>query len=1071
MFRVAPEEQVLSTHTENENDASFMDGIVDSKNEDDHYIDMEEGKLSSNRGDDGNSESINQTPTLRSRPLMTTSFSSSALMINDLSNTSDTNVSTSPNPTNQAIGCESKSVQSKNGLENIFNLINKFTMEFKDPELESKFLAQRLDPSIDLWMIRGFILTCTLGLLIYSILNPTKDVVWWITLGLVFGIVFLITFFVSVEKCVLGLKFVTLLTWLNYAGNIWLILLSDATMGSNEMIENLKNGYLILGPFLWIICIPLMGRHFALKYCAFLSVSILIPLILLVQKYSPDRFVLIFIVSVVGLILSLISRCVMDLFERKLFIASRQHDLLMKVLNPNPSFILSSPTSVYWSNFSSEAVLGVFESSLYPLRIIKNINLKNFLSSEAFQTSSFTNFTFPTLIKTSKNELVSSIVEVNKIFVETMDEFLFSYSITSNDENNDKMQIYLDDEGRIEFATPSMVQFFQRGLEEMKGQSLPALLQSCGSPDHEAIKKRMDENDVSVTIIRVGAKSGHLKFRWIKDSLNQKLYGLVEFFEMTQDSEELRMLKNANKMNKEFLEHTCHEIRNPLGVNVGATEEISDIANQLKDEDSKKKILELCETSKACMNSISRTLDSTLSLEKMKSGQLTLNLFKFSFQKMMKEIVNMSQMNAKMKQLDFEWIVDEMLMRVEIVGDMKKVMEIMRNYLSNAMKFTKEGKVTLMVYLMDGNHKRMLKGGETKNKVRGGFRLSKEKGKESSKEFFPASDQTFIFDPSMQYYVRIEVKDEGMGLDSEEVDRLFVKYSQIRPGEMQEGGGTGLGLNLSKINAELMGGSVGAHSIKGLGSTFYCTFPIFFSMDQVPSSILEKIEGESKRFENVNWEEIGDGLDDKIENMRVWHKTRNFVPKPVEDSVVIFCDDFPSVRRMAIRTLKKLHFKKIEEMEDGTEMVDFFNNNPENEVDVIITDEEMLDMNGSLAVRELRRNGVEIPIVMHSGNALEHQQALFYLRGADGFISKPADKGKIMDATRRFIEYDEEEEEEKKEEEEENQYIMNTMGGYLEFEYEEEEEKKEEEEENQYIMNTMGGYLEFEYEEEEEKKE
>jgi len=128
-------------------------------------------------------------------------------------------------------------------------------------------------------------------------------------------------------------------------------------------------------------------------------------------------------------------------------------------------------------------------------------------------------------------------------------------------------------------------------------------------------------------------------------------------------------------------------------------------------------------------------------------------------------------------------------------------------------------------------------------------------------------------------------------------------------------------------------------------------------------------------------------------------------------------------------------------------------------------------MNGSLAVRELRRNGVEIPIVMHSGNALEHQQALFYLRGADGFISKPADKGKIMDATRRFIEYDEEEEEEKKEEEEENQYIMNTMGGYLEFEYEEEEEKKEEEEENQYIMNTMGGYLEFEYEEEEEKKE
>ena len=355
-------------------------------------------------------------------------------------------------------------------------------------------------------------------------------------------------------------------------------------------------------------------------------------------------------------------------------------------------------------------------------------------------------------------------------------------------------------------------------------------------------------------------------------------------------------------------------------------------------------------------------------------------------------------------------------------------MEIMRNYLSNAMKFTKKGKVTMVVYLMDVNHKRMLNRRETNNKVRGGFNLSKEEGKEGSKFFFPASDQTFISDPSMQYYVRIEVEDEGMGLDSEEVDRLFIKFSQIRPGEMQEGGGSGLGLNLSKINAELMGGSVGAHSVKGLGSTFYCTFPIFFSMDQVPSNLLEKIEKEGEeKFENVNWEEIGDENDEDIEEVRVWHKNRIFVKKPVEESVVILCDDFPSVIKTIARTLKKLNFKEVKEMEDGTEMVDFFNKNPENEVDVIITDEEMLDMNGSLAIRELRRNGVEIPIVMHSGNALEHQQALFYLRKADGAITKPATKNKIMDAMDNFIEFNEEKEEEeekeekKDEEEEENE--------------------------------------------------
>merc|ERR1712096_389114 len=146
-------------------------------------------------------------------------------------------------------------------------------------------------------------------------------------------------------------------------------------------------------------------------------------------------------------------------------------------------------------------------------------------------------------------------------------------------------------------------------------------------------------------------------------------------------------------------------------------------------------------------------------------------------------------------------------------------------------------------------------------------------GVEGAKFSFDASDQSFTFDPAMQYYVRIEVEDEGMGLSPEELDKLFVKYSQIRPGEMQEGGGTGLGLNLSKINAELMGGTVGAHSVKGVGSTFHCTFPIFFSMDQVPSEMLEKNDSTS-------------------------------------------------------RNLDKLRLKLVVQMADGTELVDFFSKNP-----------------------------------------------------------------------------------------------------------------------------------------------
>jgi len=234
-------------------------------------------------------------------------------------------------------------------------------------------------------------------------------------------------------------------------------------------------------------------------------------------------------------------------------------------------------------------------------------------------------------------------------------------------------------------------------------------------------------------------------------------------------------------------------------------------------------------------------------------------------------------------------------------------------------------------------------------------------------------------------------------------------------------------------------------------------------MDQVPSNLLEKIEKEGEeKFENVNWEEIGDEDDEEIEEVKIWHKNRIFVPKPVEESVMILCDDFPSVRRMAIRTLEKLNFKEVKEMEDGTEIVDFFSNNPENDVDMIITDEEMLDMNGSLAVRELRRNGVEIPIVTHSGNTLEHQQALFYLRKTDGFVSKPADKKKIMDATRRFIEYNEE----KKEEDEEGDPFSSHIDQSMSFGTNSPKSIEEEKFESNKI-----GYSDYSYDEEDEKKE
>jgi len=470
------------------------------------------------------------------------------------------------------------------------------------------------------------------------------------------------------------------------------ILSSNNQDGHEFELKELDDGRLPVLTGYMIAFFPLICRQMSFKF-AFVLNYLLIGLYLSLLTIAPNDWssgIVVFLMNGYAMF----TRVSMDIGRRESFLSNQELQETKQILSeiqklkPMPSTLLDGDYRDAWKNLAFKKLFKIPSTItfLFLDHGIVNDKFREYMKTWEMKENSY----YTIVLRKANGSLFAGMVALSQFSSENITDHKI-YSVLYNFEK--KMQMFLDHEGVIEFATPSMVKFFQRGLEEMIGQSLPELLQLCGSPDHEAIQKRMDENDISVTIMRIGTKSFHITIKWIKDLGNEKLYGLVECFEMTQDSEELRMLKIANKVNKEFMEHTCHEVRNPLSVNVGVTEEIMDIANQLKDEESRKKILELCETSKACLNSISRTLDSTLSLEKMKSGQLTLNLFQFSFQKMMGEIVNIAQVNAKLKRLNFEWIVDEMLMRVEIVGDMKKLMEIMRNYLSNAMKFTKEGRL------------------------------------------------------------------------------------------------------------------------------------------------------------------------------------------------------------------------------------------------------------------------------------------------------------------------------------------------------------------------------------------
>ena len=101
------------------------------------------------------------------------------------------------------------------------------------------------------------------------------------------------------------------------------------------------------------------------------------------------------------------------------------------------------------------------------------------------------------------------------------------------------------------------------------------------------------------------------------------------------------------------------------------------------------------------------------------------------------------------------------------------------------------------------------------------------------------------------------------------------------------------------------------------------------------------------------------------------------------------CEDMASLRKMTIRRLEKLGLEVVE-MENGKEMMEYFMEHGEDHgIDLVLTDEEMPHKNGSVALMEMREMGIDIPVLMVTGNAMSHQKSVFYDRGADGVLSKP----------------------------------------------------------------------------------
>ena len=397
---------------------------------------------------------------------------------------------------------------------------------------------------------------------------------------------------------------------------------------------------------------------------------------------------------------------------------------------------------------------------------------------------------------------------------------------------------------------------------------------------------------------------------------------LIDVTDRKRMEEELRQAKtdadSANRAKSDFLANMSHELRNPMNGVLGMTQllEITEL-----NEDQREFVTALKLSGRNLLSLINDILD----LAKIDAGKIIIEPAELSLLHCINDVVLMQKSVIFGKRLTLGVDVSEDIPQF-MVGDQLRIKQILHNLIGNAAKFTSQGGITVSAQLLEQQ------------------------------------------DASL--FVQIAVRDTGIGISAEALDKIFKPFEQENGTTSRTYGGTGLGLAISRHLAELMGGCIAVESTPGTGSCFKVTLPFSVFKEGIATQ-------EISQNAAVNWE-----------------------GPPLR---ILLVDDDQVNITFGVSLLRKLGHEVIAAAH-GRECFAHLEQGP---FDLVLMDINMPEMNGEEALREIRRKEQETQrhqrVIALTAYSLRGDREHFLVAGFDGYVAKPMAGSDLIREMKRVI--------------------------------------------------------------------